>query len=887
MKRISTLSTLAASLFVIFLSMQTVPCLAANHPMSGYTYDAGADRGYLDMVMTVDWEPDASDRTNLIEAMIEGAAGRIFDATEGQHHIRNVFVFTNDIDKDRCDLYLTDGPGRGSGYSSGYGTEGGRINFFTQTPAGLDRSAASLGGTMAHEFGHYAYGLLDEYQEAVSMDFDDYVHMPHTTDDNCPCHMGNYKTTGIIDYCLLDNHKEMTAQERVYEASCWEVLSRNPDDDPDDVNYLVQRPRIFFADFDYPDGGVATQAGGLDDLNIVFVDKAGVQIVLLIDQSGSMADDLKIDFARAGGGVFTDLMQIGDTLGVYGFNSSANAVVDPMTGISSAPPQNDIKPLIYGLNADGGTAIGAALAKALALLTDDPSINTEWRRGVILLSDGQNTVGLEPQSLTALYFANDIPIYTVGIGEDTDVQTLQALADGTGGQFFFGGGPENLQDIYEHLSQEIGINEELVDAGDDEFDGKARANESRRYPVYIDGTASQASFVASWAYGNAYQINLVTPEGKVITPQTAGDIKNVAYADEETYALYRVYGVDTGEWMIEAIPLKIQPGSRLHYHVQAKADIHLEVETEDYSVSSPQPIPILATLQRSLPVVNAIVNAVVTAPDGSQTFIKLQDDGEEPDQTPFDGMYSGVLTDYEMSGFYDIFVMATNPDGRAFETDDFMPHGPYYGADSAVARQALLVSKEKVPIQEPFTRADRMMVEVRDYKTDDHGDVPGKGTHVPGNNSPVWGHIERAGDVDFFQFALPAKSRCTIRAGRYLEGMQAALALLDAKGNVVAEGKDDKHGAFIEWSTQESMDMALRVEHSKKGTGYYQIKVKGEPVDEGPDDGPDDGPGGTPLQCTQSSIGGPHAGAGGDRVVFSGLVALLILLGAHRRSVAA
>lgn len=114
------------------------------------------------------------------------------------------------------------------------------------------------------------------------------------------------------------------------------------------------------------------------------------------------------------------------------------------------------------------TAIGDAIGLAVKRLRDDASDD----RVLILLTDGANTSGeVEPLQATEFAAREELTIYTVGVGADEmlirdffgqrlvnpsadlDEDTLTAIAERTGGEYFRARDAEALTQIYERLDE--------------------------------------------------------------------------------------------------------------------------------------------------------------------------------------------------------------------------------------------------------------------------------------------------------------------------------------------------------------------------------------------------------------------------------------------------
>ena len=112
------------------------------------------------------------------------------------------------------------------------------------------------------------------------------------------------------------------------------------------------------------------------------------------------------------------------------------------------------------------TAIGDAIALAVKRFDEKKESN----RVLLLLTDGQNTAGkITPDQALELAVAKNITIYSIGIGADVMVQnslfgarrvnpssdldeeSLQRLADETGGYYFRARASEDMSEIYQLL----------------------------------------------------------------------------------------------------------------------------------------------------------------------------------------------------------------------------------------------------------------------------------------------------------------------------------------------------------------------------------------------------------------------------------------------------
>ncbi|MDP8924740.1 MAG: VWA domain-containing protein [Chloroflexota bacterium] len=209
---------------------------------------------------------------------------------------------------------------------------------------------------------------------------------------------------------------------------------------------------------------------------VIAVPRDQSSVMLVLDVSGSMAArDLQPDrmaAAKQAARAFVEALPDNAQVGVVSFSSAASV---------NAPLGRDRDAAlraIDGLRADGGTAIGEGLDLALEQLERRPA-DAEGRTPpglVVLLSDGENSVGRPPAEVAARAAQAGIPVHTVGIGQRgaaprlnnrqsvrLDEATLQAIANATGGSYFYAGEAGELERIYADLGSQVSWVEERTE----------------------------------------------------------------------------------------------------------------------------------------------------------------------------------------------------------------------------------------------------------------------------------------------------------------------------------------------------------------------------------------------------------------------------------------
>jgi len=141
---------------VVVVAIIQISALAS---LSAGTGSIDPDTGELDFVINFRYVPTAADITR-VKDEVRQAADRICDATEGQVRFGDVRLTGGAASEDEADIWILPQDGRSavSFYSNGsnLGSTGRHINLFQ---GGISDTV------IAHELGHHAFGLGDQYDE--------------------------------------------------------------------------------------------------------------------------------------------------------------------------------------------------------------------------------------------------------------------------------------------------------------------------------------------------------------------------------------------------------------------------------------------------------------------------------------------------------------------------------------------------------------------------------------------------------------------------------------------------------------------------------------------------------------------------------------------------
>jgi len=166
-----------------------------------------------------------------------------------------------------------------------------------------------------------------------------------------------------------------------------------------------------------------------------------LSIDLVMDTSGSMAQDSKLDNAKNAATSFINLVSDKDQLEILEFNDFVRTKTDFTNNKSTLIDG------VSGLYPEGQTALYDSLYTAIT--------QTNARDGakcVIAFTDGMSNKDSKTQAdVIDLAKKTGIPIYMIGIGNDVESQGLTDIATQTGGSYVNAPSAEQLAEIYKNI----------------------------------------------------------------------------------------------------------------------------------------------------------------------------------------------------------------------------------------------------------------------------------------------------------------------------------------------------------------------------------------------------------------------------------------------------
>jgi len=176
-----------------------------------------------------------------------------------------------------------------------------------------------------------------------------------------------------------------------------------------------------------------------------------MNLVVVVDASGSMGEAGKIEFVRDGLVLMLDSLDENDTLSIVTYESSAKIQMGPTLVTEENKPE--IEKVINDIHSGGSTNLyeGMVTGYELAMknITDGEAVHR-----IMLLSDGLVTAGVADTDTilgkSAEYNDEGIGITTIGVGVDFNFELMYELANQGSGNFYFLDEGSKLIEVFQH-----------------------------------------------------------------------------------------------------------------------------------------------------------------------------------------------------------------------------------------------------------------------------------------------------------------------------------------------------------------------------------------------------------------------------------------------------
>lgn len=168
-----------------------------------------------------------------------------------------------------------------------------------------------------------------------------------------------------------------------------------------------------------------------------------LNLVLILDRSGSMESENKLTFAKKAVISVLNLLHDDDVVHLVAYDTDVSVVFEN----ARASTRQFLYPLVEEIDTAGSTNMSGGIVVGANLL--EKYEYDGYSRRMFLFSDGQANVGMKTRAeLTNLvtgYYTKGIITDSFGIGADFDSEIMKGIADAGGSRFYFLSSPDLIE----------------------------------------------------------------------------------------------------------------------------------------------------------------------------------------------------------------------------------------------------------------------------------------------------------------------------------------------------------------------------------------------------------------------------------------------------------
>jgi len=334
--------------------------------------------------------------------------------------------------------------------------------------------------------------------------------------------------------------------------------------------------------------------------------------------------------------------------------------VEIQTGVA-ADVQGAAKAAIDSLDSSGSTSIGAGVLAADQQLDRFPG---DPLRVMVVMTDGLQNTDPEPIGVINSEVDQDIRIFTVGFGDDADEDLLSEMAALRNGTYYHAEDLLDMQVFYSTLKAATGASQQVLSTFATITPGAVDT-----HSFQVDPSARVVTVGVSWG-GSDLDLALLTPDGTVISPQTAQSDPDIDFVDGGTYELYQITAPQAGGWQMQVAAVDVpQTGEEYHAYSMVASPVRAVLSTDRPAYQPGQPMDITLSLTDGQPITGADVAATITPPPGSPlppAQLLLLDDGLHNDGAANDGTYGARFYGLNEPGNYQLTANAQGTSRAGF-----------------------------------------------------------------------------------------------------------------------------------------------------------------------------------------------------------------------------
>ena len=263
-----------------------------------------------------------------------------------------------------------------------------------------------------------------------------------------------------------------------------------------------------------------------------------IDVLLLIDNSGSMRQSDPNNLRWVGGQLLVDILKEGDRVGVISFNAAPNLVV-PMAEVGAPGEKERIKDIFKEMSSRGGTDLLEALDLASTTIEQDASKNTHaiiMSDGVVDLSDTAGAAvdteeymqGLDEKS--TWFKERGISVSGISFSR-SDKEVLEPFVTATGGRYYYVEDQAELVPLYYKI---------IANASARDVDDTSSMEKSVNIPPEVE------QVIITCTGSGADDAVLLDPDGREVTASAQVQVITADY-----YKIFRINSPLAGIWEVD------------------------------------------------------------------------------------------------------------------------------------------------------------------------------------------------------------------------------------------------------------------------------------------------------------------------------------------------
>lgn len=593
---------------------------------------------------------------------IEKLAEYIYQATEGEHYLRRVYVADQGRSWESGDIRWNVGDGGSSAWPDGWKS--------VDLPLNLNSASRScIHDVLHHEVGHYFYNLPDRYAKSGSyykgtlngsavFNVNVVTGDPNTVmSSNFPHHFVDSTNASLtLDYTPPGGafvNDEVLTPDLLTDADL-------ANDGPDRAHHGFTMP---FAQDEWsvlPDNhadlsGIHTEGtfpspSGMPvvDIRILPSDAPIPGTILLLDRSGSMGvatgGITAAQYVQESGLFLYHSSSTGDYVGT----SLYNATVEELFPYDLYDSTNQL-PMASFRNASGLTNIAAALESGIDDLLAEHGAGGVNGGQIILMSDGKQTTGGSIWDQVDRANGMGIKIHTMSFG-NADEPTMQQIADNSSGSLTTMSERSSGADLKLDMSRTYttlrGNDPVYTYRGPVVANSETTTGDAFMGEFMLPPNTHDLLFYAFLDRLNAADLIIELKHSSGFSTTVTG----LSLARKGRFNGVRIPAAKMGKW-----EFKISASKRLKYRLPINDNIEIvayaynqEIQgrawMDDAAKGFPKSRVIKASLNNRYPLTDMEVTALIYKGAKRVSRVPLYDDGKKgADNYPADGVYSGVI----------------------------------------------------------------------------------------------------------------------------------------------------------------------------------------------------------------------------------------------------